>query len=242
MSLIIVPLAGRDFYTDEFGIRPLYPYAGSTLLQHVLEKRPWFDSSLAGSNRFVFVLRYAPPYTETVINFINQHYPHATTVVLGNFTAGALLSALAGISLIDKLDEPIVIDLVDIAFDWDFNIEKWFANNDGVDAVVPYFHSTDNMFSYLLLDGELVVRAREKQQISENASAGVYLFRNAATYLRSVAFCLENPEICRAGSALFICPAVNGIIGNGRKVAAFPVENVTPVSIIFHNEEHGDFL
>lgn len=242
MSLIIVPLAGPDFYTDEFGIRPLYPYAGSTLLQHVLEKRPWFDSSLANSNRYVFVLRYEPPHTEIVVNFINQHYPRATTVILGSLTAGALLSALAGISLIDKFDEPVIIDLVDIAFDWDFDVEKWFVNNDGVDAIVPYFYSTDKKFSYLLLNGELVVQAREKQQISDNASAGVYLFRNAAAYLRSVAYCLENPEMCRVGSALFVCPSVNGIVESGRKVAAFPVKNVSPISVIFHNEEQRDSL
>ncbi|MDC0985830.1 hypothetical protein OAS67_00815 [Alphaproteobacteria bacterium] len=239
MSLIIIPLAGPDFYTDEFGIRPLYRYADSTVLQYVLEKRAWYNASLAGNNRFVFVLRNEPPHTEIMLDFIKNNYPKAMTVMLSELTSGALLSAIAGIALVDKLDEPVVIDLADISFDWNFDIEKWFANNQCVDAVIPYFRSTDSKFSYLMLDGEFVTRAREKQQISENASAGVYLFRNAAAYLRSVIFCLENPEICKFGSSLFVCPAINGIIKSGRKVSAFPVNNAVPLSGIFHNQKHG---
>ena len=242
MSLIVVPLAGPDFYTKRFGIRPLYPFGKSTLLQHVLSMRFWISGVTEGRNRLVFVLRELTPHTAVMIDFIKHHYPDAHTVVLDSITAGAPLSALAGVSLLNAPEEPVIVDLVDIYFDWGFDADNYFSANEQVDAVVPYFISTDAKFSYLVLDGTRVVKSREKQCISENASAGIYIFRNAVAYLRAVVYCIENPEICRVGSALFVCPTVNGIIEGGRDVAAFRVENVVPISVIFHMDEIGGRL
>lgn len=234
MSLILIPLAGPDFYTEKFGIRPLYPVGKSTLIEHVLASRPWMSSASRTEEQIVFILREEGLHTDEMSSFIKKRFPSADTVILSSLSAGAPLSVLAGISLARNHDEPIIVDLADIAFDMQWDPTAYFRVNQNVDAVVPYFSSRDPKFSYLKLDGARVIEAREKQVISSNASAGVYFFRDATAYLRAVIYCLQHPGICKVGTALFVCPSVNGLITKERQVHAIEVRNVEPISTLFH--------
>lgn len=234
MALIIIPLAGPDFYTERFGIRPLYQVGSSTLIEHILSRRPWIDSD---GNRTVFVLRDVGEHTKIMCSYIKNRFPLSDIVVLGRLSEGAPLSALAGISSFKSLDEPVVVDLADIGFETGINLLKYFRDKPNVDAVVPYFSSIDPKYSYLRLNGNCVISAREKEVISTNASAGVYIFRNAEVYLRALIYCLNTPSVCKIGAAFFICPSVNGLIEGGREVHAIKVENVEPIGALFHAPE-----
>lgn len=234
MCLTIVPLAGPDFYTKQFGIRPLYPVGDSTLIEHVLARRPWISGISRGDSQLIFVLREEGSYTGEMLSFIAERFPLANTVVLGSLSAGAPLSALAGIALSRRHDVPVIVDLADIAFDMSWDPTEFFCVNENVDAVVPYFISRDPKFSYLRLDGSRVIEAREKQVISSNASAGVYFFRDISTYLRATIYCIQHQDICKVGAALFVCPSVNGLITGERQVHAIEVRNAEPISTIFH--------
>lgn len=234
MCLIIVPLAGPDFYTERFGIRPLYKVGNSTLIEYVLARRPWMFGTSGTDNQLVFVLRDEGSHTDEMRSFIAERFPSADTVVIGTMSGGAPLSALAGIALSRQHDVPVIVDLADIAFDMPWDPTEYFRVNQNVDAVVPYFSSRDPKFSYLKLDGACVIEAREKQVISSNASAGVYFFRDATAYLRAVIYCLQHPGICKFGTALFVCPSVNGLITKERQVHAIEVRNVEPISTFFH--------
>ncbi len=236
MSFVIVPLAGPDFHTPRFGIRPLHPVGQSTLIEHVLNGRPWAPNSkgVQTPDAMVFVLREEGAHTAEMRDFLALRFPGAPVATLSHLTLGAPLSALAGLALARDLDAPVIVDLADIAFEWDCDPSAYFRDHPEVDALLPWFDSNDPKFSYLRLNGRQVIEAREKQVISTHASAGVYLFRDAATYLRAVTHCLQQPATCRVGSALFVCPSVNGLIAAGRQVHALPVRQAEPVSTIFH--------
>jgi hypothetical protein len=235
MPLLIVPLAGPDFYSEKFGIRPLYPIGNLTLIETVFSSRPWISGNSLVSNQIVFVLRDEGPNTKIMQRFIKKKYPSAQTVLLSSYTVGAPLSALAGISIFTSHRSPVVIDLADISFDMPQDFNTYFFKHPNVDAIVPYFNSEDPKFSYLKLDGPNVIQASEKQIISSNASVGVYFFRDVVTYLKSIIFCLENPKICKCGNSFYICPSLNGLIVEGRQVHALEVKNVQPFSAMFRN-------
>lgn len=233
MALIIIPLAGPDFVTKQFGIRPLYPVGDTTLLEYVLLKRPWIKN-LSNEDRLVFILREEGGHTKKMCSFIKKRFPTANTVVLGALSLGAPLSALAGIALSKNQNQPVIIDLADIAFDLSWNPIEYFEKNLQVDAVVPYFISQDPKFSYLRLNGPTVLEAREKQVISSCASAGVYCFRGVSIYLQAVAYCLQHPDICKVGASFFVCPSINGLISTSRQVHALRVDCADPISALFH--------
>lgn len=129
-----------------------------------------------------------------------------------------------------------MIDLADIAFSSRFDPGSFFQapGNEGVAAVIPYFQSTDPKFSYLRLQGSRVLEAREKMVISSHASAGVYIFRDTASYLEAAAYCIRTPAVCKVGGASFVCPSVNGLIAAGRSVEGVLIEDAEPIGGLFH--------
>jgi hypothetical protein len=103
-----------------------------------------------------------------------------------------------------------------------------------VGGVLPCFPSDEPRYSYaeIAADGS-VVRTVEKRVISSHASAGTYLFRDAALFLRAAAHSLEYADSLAHKGALFLCPAMNGVIAEGLRVLPVPVGNVRPVSKSF---------
>jgi hypothetical protein len=234
MSVIIVPLAGPDFFTEKFGIRPLYSVGDSTILEYVLGQRPWIKQASEGNGQLVFVLRKEGLHTDKMQSYLSEKYPFANTVTLDSFSCGAPFSALAGISLAKQHDVPVVVDLADIAFETTLDPVQYFRQHEKTDAIVPYFQSRDPKFSYLRLDGSAVLEAREKSVISSNASAGVYVFRNIASYLQAIQYGITHESISKVNGVFFVCPTVNGLITEDRNVHAIEVSNANPVSTVFH--------
>jgi hypothetical protein len=229
----LVPLAGPDFVHPTLGIKPLMLLDGEPLLRRVITSRPWWRSGHLQPSGLIFVLRDVPE-TAQVIERIDDWFPGAQKVVISSLTGGALMSALAGVSLIKDFNAPLCVDLVDILYDTRELMVDRFEDN-SVSGVVPYFDSQESCYSYFDINTEgLVTRAVEKQVISDHASAGTYFFRDAATYLNAVAFSLGHLEELAVRGVLFVCPAMNYIINAGQKVVPVPVERVQPISKIFH--------
>lgn len=229
----IVPLAGPDFVHPTRGIKPLMSVDGQPLLLRAITSRPWWRSGQLQPEGLIFVLRNVPE-ASLVCDRIDEWFPGAQKVILSSLTGGALMSALAGVSLVKDLTTPLCVDLVDIFYETEELIVDQFET-DGVGAVVPYFSSQESCYSYFEINGEgLVIRAVEKQVISNHASAGTYFFRDAATYLKAVAFSLENVTELSVNGVLFVCPAINYLMSVGEQVVPIEVGSIKSVSKIFH--------
>jgi hypothetical protein len=235
MSLVIVPLAGPDFYSEEFGIRPLHKLVdGGTLIDVVLLSRPWVLNVINGVGRIIFVLRGFNEHSEKMKAHLISLIPNSEFVMIENVSMGSPFSVIAAISQIKNIDEPIVIDLADILFDTDLNVDTFFQDNESVSGLIPYFHSSIEKFSYLRIIGNSVVEAREKTVISPYASAGVYCFRGFYEFLCAFNYCVNNPKICQVNGSYFICPSFNGLIEKNKNVLAIEVSNPEPIGAIFH--------
>ena len=55
MCVVIVPLAGPDFYSQKYGYKALIDINGKALIEAVLKKRPWINADM--QSRLIFVLR-----------------------------------------------------------------------------------------------------------------------------------------------------------------------------------------
>ena len=232
MPAVIIPLAGPDFFTPKYGIRPLYKFKGTTFFEYVISKRWWLkDADLD----LIFVLRDEGDKTEVMKKFIIQMFPDASTVILSHLTQGAPLSTISGLALLKSYNTPIIVDLLDIVFECNTDPLALFDTSSNISAIIPYFTSNHPKFSYLIINGDNVLKTREKEVISNFASAGVYIFKNFESYMKCVIFCIQNPTICNVGSASFICPSVNALISKGNEVKAFSVDNVEPIGTLFHS-------
>jgi hypothetical protein len=230
----IVPLAGPDFVHPTLGIKPLLPVDGEPLLRRVITSRPWWRSGDLQASGLIFVLRDVPETSE-VIDRIEDWFPGSQKVILSSLTAGALMSVVAGVALVKDLTAPLCVDLVDILYETEDVMVDRFKDDENLGGIVPYFESQEACYSYLqMTDDRKVIRAVEKQVISNDASAGTYWFRDAATYLNAVSFSLRNATELSVKGVLFVCPAINYMIGVGQDVIGIPVGSVQPISKVFH--------
>jgi hypothetical protein len=214
-----------------------YPVDGEPLLKRTLQTRPWWRSGRLGAGHVVFVLREGSEYA-TLRDAVSSWFPGCHIVTLSQLTGGALLSALAGSAMITTLDEPLIVDLADILYDVDLDVDARFSADPSAGALVPYFEDDDVCYSYFRFaeDGS-VAFAAEKQVISCHASAGTYIFRSTAHFIAAAgkSLTLSRDELV-VGGALFVCPVLNSVIRDGARVLAVPAQNVRSISKLAHQD------
>jgi choline kinase len=226
----IVPLAGPDVWSETSGLRPLFEVDGRPLIDLALTTRAWADK-LAGED-YVFVLRETEG-RERLAAHLASGFPGCRFVTLSHLTGGALFSVLAAMALVAP-QEAVIVDLADILFsDGPADPAALFADGT-LGAIVPVFASQESCYSYLRMEDGRVVEAREKVVISENASAGVYMFRDIEVFLQAAAHSIAHRETLAHRNSLFICPMVNGVVACGLMVAAPTVNDSRPVGKLFH--------
>ncbi|MFT4967484.1 MAG: hypothetical protein ACI9CD_000491 [Candidatus Deianiraeaceae bacterium] len=228
----IVPLAGPDFLLPSGKVKPLWHIQGETLIEKVITSRYWYVSGKLENENIIFVLRKTEK-TQEFIEFLQKKFPRSKYIVLSNLTNGALLSALAGVSLIKNFNAPVCIDLADIMFDC-HKCPLEVMQGCGYDGLVPFFESQNSKFSYVQIEGECIKNIREKEVISNNASAGVYFFKNVSTFLEaSAGSFLISDEISYKGS-MFLAPSYNALLKKSCNIAAMRVKNVQEFSTTFY--------
>ena len=226
---IIVPLAGPDFERADGGVKATLEIEGRPLLRRALEQRPWWTAGQAGSADMVFVLRDTPASQAFAQGSLRDWYPGAGIVSISRYTRGAALSALAGIALMERTDEPICVDLADIEYVSTLNPLARFAETQA-GGIVLTFPSDNPAYSYLATDAEgRVTEAAEKRVISDTASAGTYRFRDTACYLSAVAHSLTHADAVMHRDLFFVCPLVNGLVAQGLDVLLEPVTDVADI-------------
>lgn len=224
---VVVPLAGPDFERADGTVKAELLVDGKSLLAATLETRPWWGDEIA----LIFVLKDSEISRGFAANTLLRNYPHARIVWLSHLTGGAAFSAAAGLALATA-DAPIVVDLCDIIFDTDVDPVGLMAADDRLGGLAMTFTATNPQYSYLRLGPDSrVVEAREKVVISSHASAGVYIFRDAATFFEAIAHSVRHRDSLSWKGILYVCPMFNGVLASGLDVRCVPVENVQDIKL-----------
>lgn len=226
----IVPLAGGDLVHPQYRFRPWFPVEGQPLLRLALGQRAW--AARLSSPDYIFVLRDVDG-VDLLAGWLRDEWPGCTILRLSRMSGGAMLTALAGVAMLPDGDEAVVIDLADILFRTGPTDPESMLT-ESVGAIIPCFISSEPCYSYLRKEEGRVVEAAEKRVISECASAGVYIFRDRNSYLSAAQYCLTHAASMTVKGVHFICPMANGIIAAGLEVLAPMIDDLTPVSKMFH--------
>jgi hypothetical protein len=228
---IIVPLAGPDFELTDGTTRAERLVEGLPLLRLALETRSWWRSGAATAGDLVFILRDTSVSRHFAQALLQAWYPGSRTVFLGSLTGGAALTSLCGLALADD-GSPICIDLADIVFNEEVDPVAHFQD-ERMGGMLLTFESSNPAYSYAEIDAAgHVLRTAEKQVISNQASAGVYFFRDASILLRAIAHSIRHRASLSFNDLLYVCPLYNGVIADGATVATVPVRQVRDIKIM----------
>jgi dTDP-glucose pyrophosphorylase len=135
-------------------------------------------------------------------------------------TAGALCSVLLAAETLASDNELLVANAdqqVDVSID-DYLAT---ARRGSWDGYVMTFPSTHPKWSFVRVEGDLVVAAAEKRPISKHATVGLYYFRRAASFLEGAERMLVKSA--SVDGQFYVCPVYNELILAGRRVSHYPI-------------------
>ena len=208
---IVLPIAGNGQRFIDHGyktIKPLIEIEGKCIVEKSMESLDYLDSNL------IFIVRQ-----EHVLEFNIEHKlrlkfgENIIVIKVEKITAGALCTCLLAEDLIDN-DDPLIIFTPDCYFEPKFHVKNLDEKYDGVVAV---FNSKSPAHSYVILDESgLVVKAAEKEVISNDAVGGLYYFRHGHTFVK---YAKKQIELnIKTKGEYYICPVYNLLIQNGLKI------------------------
>ena len=225
---VVVPLAGPDFILKDGSLKAEIELNSEPLLRRVLNSRPWARHV----KEYSFILADEPETRKFANNSLTDWYPKSVVTFISDYTCGAALSALAGMATSKSVAEPVIVDLADILYSSTLEPTTLLQKHASCGGIALIFKADNPAYSYLSVDPSgLFEEAVEKQVISDNASAGTYIFRDMATYLRALAYCLENREHQTFNDLFFVCPLLNGVKDQGKCVFLEPVTNVVDIKL-----------
>lgn len=227
---VVVPLAGPDFVLADGGVKATLDVEGAPLLKRALESRPWAPS--IDPAKYVFVMLDRPETRRFAQTDLADWYQGAQVVFLSHPTRGAAISALAGVAASCGAGEPIIIDLADILYTSSLSPCQVFARNPDCGGIALTFQSDAPEYSYLRSDADgRFIEAAEKRVISTQASAGTYVFSDAAVFLRAVAHAIENEATQARNGLFYVCPLLNGVRAQGINVTLASVTEVIDIKL-----------
>lgn len=170
---------------------------------------------------FVYAFRASDIEAYHVDSIAGEITPGAAVVEVSRATAGAACTALLAIDQIDPDDELIVASATDyVDVDYAAVVADFRAR--GASAGILTFESLHPRYSFVRTDAEgLVIEAAEKHPISRQANAGIYWYRRASDFFRSVeSMILKDGHV---GGVFYLSPSLNELVLAGKPVAAWPL-------------------
>ncbi|QNI71223.1 hypothetical protein [Cyanobium sp. NS01] len=231
---VIVPLAGPDFVRADGSIKALDSFQGQPLLRYALDSRPWASKAISHS----FVLYDCEETRRFAHDCLKQWYEGCSIVYLDSFSRGAAISTLAGLSTLNEFCHPLIIDLADIIYKSNASIEQVLQAGPDIGGIALVFQSQNPQYSYLASDANgRVVGAAEKKVISDQASAGTYIFRDCSTVLKALAHAIDNEPSHTHNDLFYVCPLFNGVIAQGKQVTLERAYDI--IDCKFHRPLYG---
>ena len=223
---LIVPLAGKDFIQADGTPKALTNLEGEPLLRKILLSRPWhFEVS-----GITFILLDNVNARDFAEEYLQNWFPGCKVAHLSSETQGAALSTIDGVALCADLKSPVIVDLADISYKSEIDIPSLLSNNPNCGGIALTFRSDNPRYSYLRFDSSgNFCESAEKRVISTTASAGTYVFKSVSTYLKALAYAIDNSPSYLHNGLYYLCPLFNGIAVQGLEILAQSVEDIVDI-------------
>ena len=136
-------------------------------------------------------------------------------------TEGAACTVLVAKSLIDS-DTPLMIANCDQYVDIDINYYLRTLKYSNLDGLIMTMRANDPKWSFVDLNNDgYVRRVVEKQVISNEATVGIYNFRNGHSFVIAAEEMIAKNE--RVNGEFYVAPTYNNLIATGHKVGIYNI-------------------
>lgn len=197
-----------------------YPVALSEFDGHPLIELTLRSVAELQDARVICAIREEESPRSHLDNIIKLIDPTIEVLRVRHGTAGAACTALLAIDHIDD-DELLILNANEI-LDADFPTIVHAFRSSSATAGVVVFPAVHPRYSYVRIEGGLVIEAAEKRPISRSATAGFYWFRHGDEFVAGAMRMISKEA--SVGGLFYICPVLNELILDGKDVQTFAVQ------------------
>jgi len=217
---VIIPMAGRGKRFEDVGYsipKPLIMINGIPMIQLVV-------NNLGIKGNYIFVCRKEHYQKFLLQKLLTNVKPGCKIILLDHITNGAAETALHAKEDINN-DEELIIADSDGWVSWNYDDFLNFLKNKNPDGGIVTFKSTEDKWSFAKIDRSgVVVKVAEKIPISNNAIAGIYYFKKGKYFVEAAENMIKKN--IKTKNEFYIAPVYNQIISSGKKIMAYPVDNM----------------
>jgi len=233
---IVIPMAGAGKQFQERGYtfpKPLIEIRGKPMIQWVIE-------NLNTEGNFIFIVREEHYEKYQLQYLLNLLAPGCKVIVQRDWvTPGAAGSVLLAEEYICN-DRPLVIANADQYIEWNSNEFFYAMAHEECHGGIVSFKATHPRWSFARRgENGFIAEVAEKRPISDDATVGVYYWKQGADFVRAVKQMIAKD--IRTNNEFYVCPTFNELIQEGKKIRIFPIKKMwsfgTPEDLdVFFNE------
>ena len=212
MLQILIPMAGRGSRFAQAGYempKPLIDVYGHPMVEYVIR-----NVTPSEPHRFIFLCLKEHLDEFRLAERLETMAPGCAVVPVDHVTEGAACTALLAEKYIDN-DEPLMTANSDQYVD--IRIDDYLAAMKDRDGLIMTLPCTGKQWSYIRYsEAGLVTEVREKEEISDTGTVGIYNFRRGRDYVRAAKQMIAKN--LRVNGEFYLAPVYNELIAEGAKI------------------------
>lgn len=214
---ILIPMAGGGTRFSDAGYelpKPLIEVDGNPMIQKVIEN---FNFKA----NFIFVVQKEHIHKYKIDEVLKNICGNCSIIEIDGITEGAAITCLKAKKLINQNKELIIANS-DQFVDIDVFEFLYFSRNKNLDGSIITFQDDNTQWSYAKLDEtDKVCEVAEKIVISNNASAGIYYYKNGEDFVKNAESMISKN--IRTNNEFYVMPIFNEYINNDKHVGIFNI-------------------
>lgn len=235
---ILIPMAGAGSRFSDAGYifpKPLIEVHGKPMIQVVVE-------NLNIDANYIFLVQkehYDKYNLKTLLNLIT---PNCKIVLVDKLTEGAACTTLLAKEHINN-DAPLLIANSDQFLEWNSGAFMYSMMGDQIDGGIVTFKATHPKWSFAQINNlDLITRVAEKDPISDNATVGVYFWKQGSDYVKYAEQMIAKN--IRTNNEFYVCPVTNEAIQDNKKIKNYHIDKMygigTPLDLEYFTKNYNE--
>lgn len=196
--------------------KPMIDVHGKPMIQRVVN-----NLTPKCPHRFIFICQEQHVVEYNLEPLLYSIAPGSEIVTTNGITEGAACSVMLTEHLIDNSD-PLMIANSDQWVDVDIDDYLRVMGDQNLDGLIMTMKADDPKWSFVGFDSEgKVNNVVEKQVISDEATVGIYNFKNGSEFCMAVKKMIVND--LRVNGEFYVAPTYNILIENNAKIGIYNV-------------------
>jgi HAD superfamily hydrolase (TIGR01509 family) len=233
---VLIPMAGAGSRFSQAGYtfpKPLIEVNGKPMIQVVVE-------NLNIEAHYIFLVQKEHYEKYNLKQLLNLISPNCDIIQVDGLTQGAACTTLLAKDLINN-DQPLLMANSDQFVEWNSNECLYAFTADNIDGGIVTFEATHPKWSFAKIGSDgFVTEVAEKNPISNNATVGIYYWKQGSDYVKFAEQMIEKN--IRTNNEFYVCPVFNEAIQEGKKIRVKKIEKMwglgTPEDLKTFLENH----